>query len=74
MITLKTGSYSVKEIITLGKLLYGSLDNLYKNTCESVGHEPNCPNCEYKHLCADLNSAAVYRFDIVKKIEEGEGE
>lgn len=71
MITLKTGAYSPKEMDMLNKLLYNTVDTLYKNTCERQGHEPNCPNCEYKHLCADLNSVAVYRSDIVKKIAEG---
>lgn len=69
MITLKTAAYSPKEMVMLNKLFYSTVDNLYKNTCEREGNEPNCPNCEYKHLCVDLNSVAVYCDDIVERLQ-----
>lgn len=69
MITLKTGAYSPKEMLMLNNLLYIAIENLYKKTCEREGYEPNCPNCEYKHICSDLNSVAVYSGDIIERLQ-----
>lgn len=58
MITLKLRSYSAHEIDILDDMLTQLIKQLKQGFCHS-----SCKDCNFRHLCIDLQSAQLYSSD-----------
>ena len=58
MITLKLRAYSAHEIDILDDMLTQLIRQLKQGFCHS-----NCKDCNFRHLCIDLQPAQLYSSD-----------
>lgn len=64
MITIRCNHYNDKEVYMLFKLLRTSESEFLAENCMET-----CDNCEYKHLCYDLEKARRYMRDLKELTE-----
>lgn len=58
MITLKLRTYSAHEIDILDDMLCGLIHEIKQGFCHN-----SCKDCNFRHLCVDLQSAQLYSSD-----------
>ena len=61
MLTLKCKSYTTEELNMLYDVLNEGIVMVLSMNCNN-----DCQNCEYKHICIDLQSAALFTADIIE--------
>lgn len=59
MIRLMLATYSEKERLKLAELLENARASILMNK-PSYCDAPDCRTCDYRHLCTDLMSSAVF--------------
>ena len=64
MLTVKCRTYTNEELDTLYDVLEWSVELIQSISCKR-----DCQNCDYKHLCIDLQSALLYTGDVIKSRE-----
>lgn len=61
MLTVKCKAYDVEELNMLLDVLNEGIAMV-----QSINCTDDCQNCDYKHLCIDLQSAALYTADTIE--------
>lgn len=61
MLTVKCKSYDAEELNMLYDVLNGGIVMVQTINCNH-----DCQNCAYKHLCIDLQSAALFTADVIE--------
>ena len=61
MLTVKCKGYTAEELNMLYDVLNEGIVMVQSMNCNH-----DCQNCEYKHLCIDLQSAALFTADVIE--------